>query len=115
MVPVAVHPEPSNTRAWPVRSTAMQKLAVRHDTEWRSDWPGEDWWDQVVPSNVAMLPVADTTTQNVRVAQLRFWTGFDAVPSSTTASWPQDVPSNRLATPAVLTEAQNVGDTHDTS
>ncbi len=61
-----------------------------------------------------MLPVADTTTQNDLEAHDTACTGLAAVPSSTTASWPHEVPSNRLATPAVLTDAQNVGDTHDT-
>ena len=61
-----------------------------------------------------MLPVADTTTQKVGDAHEMFWTGLSAVPSSTTASWPQVVPSNMVATPAVFTEAQKVGDVHDT-
>jgi hypothetical protein len=61
-----------------------------------------------------MLPVADTTTQNVVDAHETFCTGLSAVPSSTTASRPQVVPSKMLATPAVLTEAQNVGEVHDT-
>ena len=62
-----------------------------------------------------MLPVADTTTQNDVEAHETFCTGLAAVPSSTTASWPQVVPSNRLTTPAVFTEAQKVVDTHETS
>ena len=61
-----------------------------------------------------MLPVADTTTQKVGEAHEMFWTGLSAVPSSTTASCPQVVPSKRVATPAVFTEAQKVGDVHDT-
>lgn len=93
----------------------MQKLAVGHDTEWSNAWPGDAWRLQVVPLNVAMLPVADTTTQNDVEAHDTACTGLVAVPSSTTASWPHEVPSKRLATPAVLTDAQNVGDTHDTS
>ncbi len=59
--------------------------------------------------------MAETTTQNVVEAHDTFCTGLAAVPSSTTASRPQVVPSNRLTTPAVLTEAQKVGDTQDTS
>jgi hypothetical protein len=93
----------------------MQNRVVGQDTEWSRDWPGEGSVDQELPSNVAMLPVADTTTQKVGVAHDRFWTGLVAVPLSTTASWPQLAPSHRLATPAVLTVAQNVGETHETS
>jgi len=92
----------------------MQNAVVGHDTEWRSDCPGEASFAHDVPSKLAMLPVADTTTHRVVEAHEMFWTGFVAVPSSTTASWPQVVPSKREATPAVLTEAQNVGETQDT-
>jgi hypothetical protein len=92
----------------------MQNFGVGHDTEWRSDCPGEACRVHEVPSNVAMLPVADTTTQKVGDAHEMFCTGLSAVPSSTRASWPQVVPSKRVATPAVLTEAQKVGDVHDT-
>lgn len=62
-----------------------------------------------------MLPLAETTTQKVGEAHEMFWTGLAAVPSSTRASCPQVVPSNRVDTPAVFTEAQNVGEVHDTS
>jgi hypothetical protein len=93
----------------------MQKRGVGQDTEWRSDWPGDGSVDQDLPSKVAMVPVADTTTQNVGVAHDTFWTGLVAVPLSTSSSWPQLVPSHRLATPAVLTVAQKVAETHETS
>ena len=106
---------PSNTSVSPVRSMAMQNREVGQDTEWSSDCRGDGCRVQVVPSKVAMLPVADTTTQNFLVAHEMFCTGRDAVPSSATASWPHVLPSNRLTTPAVLTEAQNVVDTHETS
>ena len=88
-----VHAVPSKTMAWPVRSTAMQNVGVGHDTEWRSDWPGDAWCDHVVPSKVAISPVAETTTQKDGEAQDTFWTGLVAVPSATRASWPHDVPS----------------------
>jgi hypothetical protein len=93
----------------------MQKSGLGHDTEWSSDWPGDGRVDHAEPLNVAMFPVAETTTQNEVDAQLMPWTGLAAVPSSTTASCPHDVPSNWLTTPAVLTEAQKDGDTHETS
>ena len=64
----------------------MQNVVVGHDTEWSSDWPGEECVDHDVPLNVAMLPVADTTTQKVGEAQEMFCTGLVAVPVSTTAS-----------------------------
>jgi hypothetical protein len=93
----------------------MQKSGLGHDTEWSSDWPGDGCVDHVEPLYVAMLPVAETTTQNVVDAQLIPCTGLAAVPSSTTASCPHDVPSKRLTTPAVFTEAQNAGDTQEIS
>ena len=43
----------------------MQNVVVGHDTEWSSDWPGEACRVHEVPLKVAMLPVADTTTQKV--------------------------------------------------
>jgi hypothetical protein len=92
----------------------MQKVLVGQDTSWSGDCPGEGRVDQAVPLNMAMLPVADTTTQKVGVAHERVCTGRAAVPTSTTASRPQTVPSNRLATPAVLTDAQKEVDTQET-
>ena len=79
--------EPSDTRTWPVRSTAMQKRVVGHETECRSDCPGDGRVVHDLPSKVAMFPVAETTTQEVGVAHEMFWTGLVAVPWSTTASW----------------------------
>ncbi len=93
----------------------MQKVERGHDTEWSCGRPGAARRDHAVPSNVATVPVADTTTQNLVEAHDTSWTGLVAVPSATTVSRPQVVPSNRLATPAVSTEAQKVGDTQDTS
>ena len=62
----------------------MQKVVVGHDTEW-SNGPGRatDRRDQAVPRKVAMLPVADTTTQNEAEAHEMSCTGLVAVPSST--------------------------------
>jgi len=109
-----VHIDPSKTRACPVRSRAMQKVVVGHDTECSTDWPGEEFRVQVAPVSIAMSPSADTTTQKVGETQVMSWTGLVAVPSSTCVSWPQVVPLKVVTTPAVLTEAQNVGDVHDT-
>src|SRR5665213_1991429 len=111
---VGVQVDPSEARACPERSRPMQNVVVGHETEWSRDCPGEDWWDQTVPRRVAMLPVADTTTQEEAEAQEMSWTGLVAVPSSTWMSWPHVGPSKVATTPAVLTEAQNVGDVHDT-
>ncbi len=93
----------------------MQKLGVGQETEWSSDCPGDASRVHVVPSNVAMFPVADTTTQKVVDAQDTAWTGLDAVPSSTTDWCSHEVPSNWVATPAVFTEEQKFGATHETS
>jgi hypothetical protein len=92
----------------------MQNLVVGQETACRTDWPGEGRRDQVVPVRVAMLPVADTTTQNVGDTHEMSCTGLVAVPSSTRVSWPQLDPLNVVTTPAVLTDAQNVDDVQDT-